>query len=412
MAKSKEKQTEELTVIENKEVTELIEKSGIEKTKAEAHASAFHPSLVQLSELSRPLADLDKENPTPEHAKIARETRLKLVKVRTGAETIKDERKAILLLESNFIQANFNLVKAACILTEGEYEEIEKHQERQEAKRKAELKDARIALLAPYEVDYEFMPLDIWDEETFQARLAKEKESFEAVKAAREKEEIDRIAAEKLAEEQRLAELEEEKKRQAERDSELAELKRLEEERIKQEQIRIQKEKENAESLVKILLSNGFKLGNNDSYIEPEYHTYSKGNYVVKYHELFLMKEDALLISIKNVNTWIEQEEVREAELKAAKEESNRVKKELEAKQLEEEKERQRIIAEQEEKEARAKALLKAPDQEKVKVFFEQFKQLQFPELSSEPGKEMTREVVEALDVVKKLIIHHSKNLV
>lgn len=103
---------------------------------------------------------------------------------------------------------------------------------------------------------------------------------------------------------------------------------------------------------------------------------------------------------------------IEKSGIEKTKAEAERIRKELEAKQLEEEKERQRIIAEQEEKEARTKALLKAPDQEKVKVFFEQFKALQFPELSSEPGKKMTEEVTEALQIVKNLIIHHSKNLV
>ena len=189
------------------------------------------------------------------------------------------------------------------------------------------------------------------------------------------------------------------------------ELKKQEEERIKAEQNRIAKEKANAELLVKLLLSNGFELGNNDSYIEPEYYTYSKGNYVVKYHELFLMKESDLLVSIGNVNTWIEQEQVRESELNAAKEEADRIRKELEAKQLAEENERLAKIAEQEEKEAAAKALLKAPDQEKVKAFFVQFTSLQFPELQSEAGKRMEANVKEALAIVKKVIIEDSKTL-
>lgn len=344
----KEKQTKEVAVIENPKFTELISKSGIELTKAEAHVSAFHPKLAELSELSRPLAGLDKEN--PDHAKIARENRLKIVKVRTGSESIKDELKKALLAESNLIQSAFNLVKDACILTESEYEEIEKHQERVEAQKRAELKSNRIALLAPFETDTEFLPLDIMDEEKFQALFAREKESFEAVQAKRIQDEKDRIEAERKAEEERLAEIEAEKQRQAERDAE--------NERLKKE---------------------------------------------AEIREIELAKERAEQAKLQAE---------KQAEIDKANAEAERIRKELEAKQLEEEKERQRIIAEQEEKEARTKALLKAPDQEKVKVFFEQFKALQFPELSSEPGKKMTEEVTEALQIVKNLIISHSKNLV
>lgn len=343
----KEKKAAEVAVIENPKFTELISKSGIELTKAEAHVSAFHPKLAELSELSRPLSCLDKEN--PDHAKIARENRLKIVKVRTGSESIKDELKKALLAESNLIQSAFNLVKDACILTESEYEEIEKYQEKIAAQKREELKQARIALLEPFEVDTTYLPLDIMDDEQFQKLLSSEKEKYEAVLAARAKAEADRIDAERLAEEKRLAEIEAEKKRQAERDAENERLK-------KEAQIR----------------------------------------------EAELAKERAEAARIAAE---------KQAEIDKANAEADRIKKELEAKQLEEEKERQRIIAEQEEKEARAKALLKAPDQEKVKVFFGQFKQLQFPELQSEQGKKMSERVNEALSVVKKLIIEDSKTL-
>ena len=349
MAKTKENQTTEIAVVENTKLTELAQKSGIELTKAEAHVSAFHPAFAELSELSRPLATLDKENPTADHARIARENRLKIVKVRTGSENIKDERKKVLLAEGNLIQSAFNLVKDACILTESEYEEIEKHQERVEAQKRAELKANRIALLAPFETDTEFLPLDIMDEEKFQALLAREKESFEAVKAKREQDEKDRIEAERKAEELRLAEIEAEKQRQAERDA---------------ENERLKKEAEIREA------------------------------------ELAKERAEAARIAAE-----------KQKEIDKANAEAERVRKELEAKQLAEEKERQRIIAEQQEKEAAAKALLKAPDQEKVKAFFVQFTDLKFPELQSDAGRAMAIRVNKALAIVKQVIIQDSKTL-
>lgn len=360
MAKTKENQTTEIAVVENTKLTELAQKSGIELTKAEAHVSAFHPAFAELSELSRPLATLDKENPTADHARIARENRLKIVKIRTGSESIKDERKRGLLAEGNLIQSAFNLVKDACILTESEYEEIEKHQERAEAQKRAELKSARITLLAPFETDTEFLPLDIMDEEKFQLLLAREKESFEAVKAKREQDEKDRIEAERKAEEARQAEIEAEKQRQIERDAENARLKK--EAEIREAELA----KERAER---------------EKQIEAE------------------RKEAARIAAEK------------QAEIDKANAEADRIRKELEAKQLAEENERLAKIAEQEEKEAAAKALLKAPDQEKVKAFFVQFTALQFPELQSEAGKRMEANVKEALAIVKKVIIEDSKTL-
>lgn len=410
MAKTKENQPQTgLQIMQAPEVTDLIEKNKFDLTKAEAYAMGYAPLMNEVLKLTAIIKKLDKLK--PEDAPIAKRASLDLGKICSKLEAKKKEDKAILLVETRLIDGLFNTAESTARLGQADAKEVFEYQERLEAEAKAELKSARIALLTPFETDTEFLPLDIMDEEKFQALLAKEKESFEAVKAKREQDEKDRIEAERKAEEARLAEIEAEKQRQAERDAEIAELKKQEEARIKAEQNRLAKEKENAESLVKLLLKNGFELGNNDSYIEPEYHTYSKGNYVVKYHELFLMKESDLLVSIGNVNTWIEQEQVREAELNAAKEEADRIRKELEAKQLAEENERLAKIAEQQEKEAAAKALLKAPDQEKVKAFFVEFTALQFPELQSEAGKAMAVRVNEALAIVKQVIIQDSKTL-
>ena len=404
MAKKAE-QTTEIAVVENTKLTELAQKSGIELTKAEAHVSSFHPAFAELSELSRPLATLDKENPTADHAKIARETRLKIVKVRTGSESIKDERKKVLLAEGNLIQSAFNLVKDACILTESEYEEIEKHQERVEAQKRAELKSARIELLAPFETDTEFLPLDIMDEEKFQALLAKEKESFEAVTAKRLQDEKDRIAAEKLAEEQRIAEIEAEKVRQAERDAELLELKRLEEERQKA----YDTNKKKAELT---LLANGYEKGEHGVKHTVVHHFIGANHYssfgtvdeMIDWTNEIIARDEIAISEKKIKDDALKVAAEKEAELAD-------LRKKQEAAELEAETERQRIIAEQEEKESAAKALLKAPDQEKVKAFFVQFTALQFPELQSEAGKRMEANVKEALAIVKKVIIEDSKTL-
>lgn len=354
------KETTEIAVVENTKLAELAQKSGVELTKAEEHVSAFHPSLKDLAEFSRPLAGLDKVNPTPEHAKIARENRLKIVKIRTGAEGIKDDRKKVVLAEGNLVQSAFNLVKDACILTEAEYEEIEKHQERVEAKRREDLKVTRIELLAPYETDTEFLPLDIMDEEKFQALLAKEKEAFEAVKKAREQAEIERVAAEQKAELERLAEIEAEKVRQAERDAENERLKK--EAEIREAEL----VKERAEQAKQL---------------ESE-------------------RAEAARIAAE-----------KQAEIDKANAESERIRKELEAKQLEEEKERLRIIAEQEEKEAAEKAKLLAPDKEKINALFISIRDFAFPECSTQEAKQIIADVQEGMKIILQGIKDKSKTL-
>jgi len=195
------------------EVTELVQKSGIELTKAEAHVHAFSPQFALLADLSRPLADLNKENPTPEDAAIARKTRLALVKVRTGAESIKDERKAVLLTESNLIQGIFNVVKSSCILTEGEYEAIEKHQERIEKERKEAIRAERLLKLAPFDVDttYLFEALVDMDDAKFAQLLADSEMLFNTKKENERKAEEARLAQ---IEADRLAAIEREKEAQ------------------------------------------------------------------------------------------------------------------------------------------------------------------------------------------------------
>jgi len=359
----------EIALIANPKLDEIVQKSGVELTKAEAHVKAFHPALSEIAELSRPLANLSLEN--PDDAKIARDCRLKLVKVRTGAESIKDDRKKVLLAESNLIQSAFNLVKDACILTESQYAEIEKAEERREALRRETLKAERVELLSKFEVDTTYLPLDLMDDDQFENLLASEKEKFEAVIAARAKAEADRIEAERLAEEQRLAEIEAEKKRQAERDAENARLKKEADEREKQiEAERLANEKKLAEAKAE------------SDRIEAE-----------REKQLAEERKEAAKIAAQ-----------KQAEI-------DELKKKQDAIDLQIENERLAKIAEQEAKDAAAKALLLAPDKEKVKAFYLTFQSLKFPDLESDAGKKMSARVNEALDVVKKLIIQDSKTL-
>ncbi len=343
------KQNQELSLIENPKLDELVKQSGIELTKAESHVKAFHPSFSKLSELSRPLASLDKESPTKEHALIARENRLGIVKIRTGAESIKEERKRVLLAEGNLIQSAYNLVKDACIVTESEYEEIEKYQERKQKEEQAKIKESRLLLLAPFEVDTEFLPLDIMDEEKFQTLLAKSKEAFEAVTAQRIKAEQDRIEAERIAEEKRIAE-------------ELAE-----QERIKQQAIENERLKKEAEA-----------------------------------REKELAKERA---------EAEKKAKEQEAILKSEREAREKIEAELRTKQEQEELEKQQAIAEQQEREAQAKASLLAPDKEKINELFKQIRDFTFPQCQTEEAAAIINDIREGFKIILQGIKDKSNTL-
>lgn len=184
--------------------------------------------------------------------------------------------------------------------------------------------------------------------------------TLEDVKAARVKAEIDRVEAEKLAEEVRLAAIEAERLRQIEI-----------EEQNKKLQAELAEQKVEADRLSAIA-------------------------------ELEKAEMQKLADAAK-----------KESDKLAA--ENQKVINELKAKndaiELAQENERLTLIAEQKEKEANTKAALLAPDKEKVKVFFEMFKALQFPSLESEAGKAMTLKINQALSMVREGIVFESKNL-
>ncbi|MCV6900744.1 hypothetical protein OE165_27305, partial [Escherichia coli] len=76
------------------------------------------------------------ENPTELDEKIARELRLRTVKIRTGSQDVKDERKRIHTLKANIEQDAWNLIKSTCQLEEEQFLQVEKKREKAEQLRK------------------------------------------------------------------------------------------------------------------------------------------------------------------------------------------------------------------------------------------------------------------------------------
>lgn len=358
------KETQELTLVQPELQEVLNTTHSVELTKAQSHASKFAPSMVKYHEIASKLKDLDKANPTPEMAKIARRARLDLVPIRTEAANIKDELKSTLLIEGNLIQSLFNVVKQTCELTESEFAEIEKHQEKLEAEAKVKLKLDREAKLLPFEVDTQFIAIADMSEEQFDALLANSKLAFETKAEQAKQAELARIEAERLAEEKRLTELKVEQQR--------LEAQRLENERLKAEADK--REKEMAAERER------------------------------------LTKEQAEKDRLAKIESDKQAKILADAKAEADKL-AKQIKDKEDAEKLAQEQEKARIEAEEADKLAKEKALLLAPDKEKVKVFFEKFKSLEFPELESEAGRAMSIRVNEALQVVRALIIEDSKTL-
>jgi hypothetical protein len=244
--------------MENQTLDLVISESKLELSEGEKIKQSYLPYFEQMAEIKELKKKINFETPTEIDEKIARELRLKTVKIRTGSESVKDERKKIHMLKANVEQSAWNLIKADCLLEEEQFMQVEKKREIAEKARVAQLQIDRNNEVAEYA---EFIPQGlnlgaILDDDynkllegaklQMQAKIEREaKEAAERAEAARKAEE-ERIERERLAAEEKAnieaenaklkAESEaKEKALQAERAKAEAERKKLAEEAAKKQ---------------------------------------------------------------------------------------------------------------------------------------------------------------------------------
>lgn len=175
-----------------------INDSGLSKPSADALLAEFQPHFNEASSLVAE-AGLIKVTDATQVTEIrkARTMRLKLKDVRVAAEKKRKSLKEESLRTGKAID---NVARVIDMMTSGAEEallEMEQFAERQEAKRKAELKASREILLAPYGIDTGFYQLGEMPEATFNQLLDSTRTAHEAKIEAAKKAEADRIAAEK-----------------------------------------------------------------------------------------------------------------------------------------------------------------------------------------------------------------------
>lgn len=310
-----------LALIEQEEIKVAVANSGLDLQKALSHAFEFVPSMKEINELTKAMEGMNKENPSPEDVKLARENRLKLVKVRTGAKGKKEELKDTIITEGKFIDKLYNTVVATANLSEEEFEVIEKHYENIEKQKKEALQKQRADLLMEY-ADPAPFPLGEMTEENFNnllegMKLQKQKKDDEAKKAEEE-----RIAREKAEEEER--------------------------QRIKEENERLRKENEEKERI----LEEERKIKEQElAKVEAEKKKLQEKAEKEKKEQQRKLDEERAKV------------EAVQAEIKRIEEE--RLKAEKEKKEAEEKAEKERIAAE--------KKAAKAPDKTKLKNFVASF---------------------------------------
>ena len=219
----------EVEQIESPEVEQLsviLSEGGLELTEAEVIKQSYLPYFEQMSQVKKESAKIDFENPSEIDEKIARDLRLRTVRIRTGSEDVKNTRKNIHQLKANLEQSAWNLIRDTCKLDEERFAQVEKAREIKAANERAAKKAERMSELQPVA---EFVPMGIdlgnMSDEDYGKLKAGAIAQAEAKKAADIEAEKQRIAAEKA---------------KAEEDA-----------RIRAENERLQKEKEVAEAKAK-----------------------------------------------------------------------------------------------------------------------------------------------------------------
>jgi len=196
----------QLVKIEPTQLEEIVKNSGLAIQEGEEIKKSYLPFLMQLSEAQSQASKINFQNPGDLDENIARELRLKTVKIRTGAEKLKDERKRMYLLRGNLEQASFNLIAASCKLTEEVFFNVEKAREIAEKKHKEELRKSRAEKLSPYTEDADLYPLGEMSEQQFEdlysgLRIAQENKQAaekEAEEERIEKERIEKLHADRI----------------------------------------------------------------------------------------------------------------------------------------------------------------------------------------------------------------------
>jgi colicin import membrane protein len=208
---------------------------GLTDETAKNIQSQFQPMLEKMVELETEFNHvLSLPVEETQTSKIAKELRLKYVKVRTATAEIHKSQKAFYLNGGRFVDGWKNAQLFASQGKEEKLEKIEKHFENLERERKENLHNERVNLIREYVEDTTALNFRDMESDVFEAYFSTKKKAYE-----------DRKEAERLAEEKRLAE--------AKAEAERIEAQRIENERLKKEaeireaQIKAEREKAEAE---------------------------------------------------------------------------------------------------------------------------------------------------------------------
>ena len=213
----------------------------LEQSKAQQIKQTFEPMTEMLQGFEDAFEAIVKEASqeiNKETTKKAKELRLAISKVRIQTEKTRKAQKEEFLRAGKAIDGVSNILKWAIVEKEDRLKEIENFFEIQEQKRLEELQRSREELLSKYVEDANQRDLAKFAEDEFQALLAMKKKEHE-----------DRIEAERIAEEQRIAKEKAEAEERERIKAENEHLRKEAEKRAKEEEARKAEEKKKREEL-------------------------------------------------------------------------------------------------------------------------------------------------------------------
>jgi len=302
----------------------------------------------------------------------AKRLRLDVRKVRTGADKVHKEVKSEALRWGKAIDGVKNILKYAVEDKEKKLEDIEKHFENIEAEKIAVLQRERESILIKYEVENaENMGLGEMTEEGWKYFEAGLRSTYEAKIEAEKKAEKDRIATEKAEAEEkiRMAEENEKLKKKVEADKKKADAEKAK-----------QKKKDDADA--------------------------KKREAEDKKHKAEQKKiSDKHESDQKKINDKLQKErEDKEKIAKQLKDQEDAIEKaKVNARKKKEDEEKAQKLADKKAK--------RAPDKDKLKVFVDNIKALEFPDVKSEEAEEIVEQTRILLEKVVKYIKSNSEKL-
>jgi len=238
---------------QSKEIVELVNETGLGNPQADFIVSKFLPLMEDAKKLiEESKAIIVTDDSQIELMSRAKENRLALKKIRTDADKTRKELKEDVLKYGNAVQGVYNLIKDAIEPVESFLEEQEKFLENKRKFEQEKILNDRITKITPLVEDINMYNLADMSEEIFDKLYVKlQKENEDKLKAEKEAEEAEAKRLEDERKENERIRIENDKlkkdKEAEDKKKEADEKKRKEEEEIKEKEHQAQLDKERKE---------------------------------------------------------------------------------------------------------------------------------------------------------------------